>query len=322
MFGSPQQYSNSDTDLEISGAGSEEDISDYNTVNSRIRYTLSQEESRVLSDLGNDWELAARWFIRDQTNSSSEPFDELGNHAEWLILESTEGLTSHGGTGDEQNSNESTRDLSSGAPNRASESQKRGREPEKPGGVSKDEKLFRKRKRDSSESSNGEDERFDSHLERGSRAFACHFHKYDPGKYGPWAGKKFKQCLGLTAEKEFRHIKYVPENHSDFTLGADRYQKSYHLDKHRLCDICCPSEGLDNQAESQKRPLGPCSQVPNCAREGIDRRQWKDIEAVLKVERAKKGKQKRPSLMEDVRKWFEIWKILFPGVDKPLSPCK
>jgi hypothetical protein len=36
--------------------------------------------------------------------------------------------------------------------------------------------------------------------------FACHFHKLDPTKYGPWTDRKYKQCTGSSIT-ELRRIK-------------------------------------------------------------------------------------------------------------------
>jgi hypothetical protein len=48
--------------------------------------------------------------------------------------------------------------------------------------------------------------------------------------------------------------------------------------------------------------------------DGINNVQWKDVEQVLK---SKKGLK-----ISETDKWFAIWRILFPGVRVPKSPCK
>jgi hypothetical protein len=48
--------------------------------------------------------------------------------------------------------------------------------------------------------------------------------------------------------------------------------------------------------------------------DGINNVQWKNIELVLK---SKKGQK-----ISETDKWFAIWRILFPGVPDPKSPCK
>jgi hypothetical protein len=46
----------------------------------------------------------------------------------------------------------------------------------------------------------------------------------------------------------------------------------------------------------------------------IDDEKWKEIENVL----SRKGKKN----INDISRWYEIWRILFPGLKEPSNPCR
>lgn len=48
-------------------------------------------------------------------------------------------------------------------------------------------------------------------------------------------------------------------------------------------------------------------------KEGISEEQW----AALERQNHKKNQEKHK-----FERWFDIWRILFPGVDEPRTPCK
>jgi hypothetical protein len=52
----------------------------------------------------------------------------------------------------------------------------------------------------------------------------------------------------------------------------------------------------------------PCQAKSPSLKEGIDDGQWEKMYHL---------KEKK-----DYEKWFEIWEILYPGVDPPLNPCE
>lgn len=66
-------------------------------------------------------------------------------------------------------------------------------EPEKPGGSSN-----AKRPRQT--------------LHKGTVTFACHFHKHDPEKYGPWTDRKYRGCVAPSVpERRVSRIKQVAQ---------------------------------------------------------------------------------------------------------------
>jgi hypothetical protein len=56
----------------------------------------------------------------------------------------------------------------------------------------------------------------------------------------------------------------------------------------------------------------PCERGDPAAKEGISESQWLDI----------KQKRRKNQEFHRVKKWFEIWSIIFPGVEPPKTPCK
>lgn len=49
--------------------------------------------------------------------------------------------------------------------------------------------------------------------------------------------------------------------------------------------------------------------------ESIDDVQWEKIEVVL-------GSKKGQKPINDTRKWFAVWRILFPDEPEPSNPCR
>lgn len=70
---------------------------------------------------------------------------------------------------------------------------------------------------------------------------------------------------------------------------------------------------MDHQMED------PCTLKSESLKEGINPDEWSSIRALLK---AKKTKSEDEKLEYEKRKWFEIFKLLFPGTSPPDNPCK
>jgi hypothetical protein len=64
--------------------------------------------------------------------------------------------------------------------------------------------------------------------------------------------------------------------------------------------------------------LAECQPQPDELKEGIDDDQWPKIEELLKVRRGKIVLEDK----SDTEKWFDLWRILHPGIPLPLHPCK
>lgn len=107
-----------------------------------------------------------------------------------------------------------------------------------------------------------------------------------------------------------------------FELKASKLSHRFsddHLKKcHRTFD--CPTclEPFDDANEfACHKGDGSCNSTnirPAPQRDGIKPQQWKDIEKVTKIHTSKS--------YTDVKKWMEIWKIIFPNVDQPKYPCR
>jgi len=73
---------------------------------------------------------------------------------------------------------------------------------------------------------------------------------------------------------------------------------------------------------SHQRLPEPCLPSASALKEGIDDGQWEKIENLLKKTRSRNDAGPPHGPMHDLEKWFEIWKILFPGAPPPSSPCE
>ncbi|KAE9366629.1 hypothetical protein N431DRAFT_562011 [Stipitochalara longipes BDJ] len=128
------------------------------------------------------------------------------------------------------------------------------------------------------------------------RLFACHFHKLDPRKYGPWTDIKYDKCSSSHIT-QLRHIK--------------RHFKKAHTPL-PYCKHCFRSFENTNQLKDHSQAPVTCkpSREFSHAVEGIEGDQWQEINRVL----GQKGKH-----VDDDFRWYEIWRILFPGLAKPSS---
>ncbi|KAH8656116.1 hypothetical protein BGZ60DRAFT_417808 [Tricladium varicosporioides] len=129
--------------------------------------------------------------------------------------------------------------------------------------------------------------------------YACHFHKFNPGKYGPWTNVKYRTCIG-PGPIELRRIKdHFKASHRPFQCV-----KCYGIFK-----------DIDELQEHQRSEI--CSKNLPALKEGIDDGQWAKIESIIK---AKKGISLAEKRKHDIEKWFDIWRIIFPGVSPPSNP--
>ncbi|KIN03488.1 hypothetical protein OIDMADRAFT_26180 [Oidiodendron maius Zn] len=126
--------------------------------------------------------------------------------------------------------------------------------------------------------------------------FACHFHKLNPLKYGPWTDRKYEKCPGSRIT-ELRRIKY--------------HFKAVH--RTPQCSRCYRMFQNQKDVENHNRETIECLKGPSGLKESIDFGQWDEIELVLKSKRNQKH-------INDVSRWYAIWDILFPGVKQPSNP--
>lgn len=62
-----------------------------------------------------------------------------------------------------------------------------------------------------------------------------------------------------------------------------------------------------------------CTEQPQLVREGISDTDWKDITTLVKAQRGLKSFDKEE---HEIDRWFKIWDVLFPGIQRPSNPCK
>jgi hypothetical protein len=65
------------------------------------------------------------------------------------------------------------------------------------------------------------------------------------------------------------------------------------------------------EAHTQETVSSDLSRIVSHANEGIQEDQWEQINRVF----SQKGKKR----VDDDARWYEIWHIIFPGVDVPTS---
>ena len=146
-----------------------------------------------------------------------------------------------------------------------------------------------------------------------SPTFACHFHKKDPHKYCSFTNERYRNCIHPRIPS-IRRIKYdlIPVNWGIYILIRDRD----HFKNHRIaqCERCYTI--FDSKAElvSHRGEEQMCNKGDPSLKEGINDGEWEKIEQLVKA-RAHPGRQ-------DYDKWYDIWGILFPETQPPLTPCK
>ena len=58
-------------------------------------------------------------------------------------------------------------------------------------------------------------------------------------------------------------------------------------------------------------------------KDSIDDKSSAQIRAILKIKRVRKGaSDDRKGTKNDWEKWYEIWEVLFPGMQRPENPCE
>lgn len=146
-----------------------------------------------------------------------------------------------------------------------------------------------------------------------SPTFACHFHKKDPHKYCSFTNERYRNCIHPRIPS-IRRIKYdlIPVNSGIYILIRERD----HFKNHRIaqCERCYTI--FDSKAElvSHRGEEQMCNKGDPSLKEGINDGEWEKIEQLVKA-RAHPGRQ-------DYDKWYDIWGILFPETQPPLTPCK
>ncbi len=80
------------------------------------------------------------------------------------------------------------------------------------------------------------------------------------------------------------------------------------------CERCYRLFSDRNKLHDHRRELDGCIIGEDDLKEGIGDPQWDEIKVVLSAQ----GRRR----INDVSRWYAIWKILFPGVEEPSNPCK
>ena len=95
--------------------------------------------------------------------------------------------------------------------------------------------------------------------------------------------------------------------HLESTHRTPQYQRCYSSfsDEERLIDHI--------------QQQNPCSPRSKSLKEGINPPEWASIKNLLKAKKTKSASEK---MDYEKAKWNELFKIIFPGVDLPESPCK
>ncbi|KUJ18999.1 uncharacterized protein LY89DRAFT_509576 [Mollisia scopiformis] len=129
------------------------------------------------------------------------------------------------------------------------------------------------------------------------RTFACHFSKRCPQHYNPWTGgDKYLKCL-YPNPCDLRHILDHLRHH---TLPYYR------------CQQCFAKFQEESDLLQHKKSSQPCTPMWPPPSDGIDKHQWIRIgDSISTVKNPGRSKEER---------WFDIWEIIFPGVQQPQSP--
>ena len=88
---------------------------------------------------------------------------------------------------------------------------------------------------------------------------------------------------------------------------------------HKLsqCDKCYKIFDAPIQLIAHRK-VAQCQLQPDELKEGIDDDQWPKIEELFRVKRGKIIVEDK----SDTEKWFDMWRILYPGIPLPEHPCK
>jgi hypothetical protein len=74
------------------------------------------------------------------------------------------------------------------------------------------------------------------------------------------------------------------------------------------------SNNLSDEPSGHNREPTALQQQSDFSVDTIDDSQWVQIGEILRV--------RRKNDKSDVKKWFELWNVLFPNDDEPSHPCK
>jgi hypothetical protein len=175
-----------------------------------------------------------------------------------------------------------------------------------------------------------------------TRKLACPFFKMNPSKYcvqhnqdGQVDDKQYRICAAGPGFKNIQLSKYALE-YSYIKYKLTKYSREHLRRKHYpvQCDQCYrifKFRGKDRPpavTELQKHQLvGGCSQnspsmeesiLSSIDGEFISSAQW------TKLDEKKHSKTGKSVDMEKrkVDRWNDIWRILFPNIPSPLTPCK
>lgn len=138
---------------------------------------------------------------------------------------------------------------------------------------------------------------------------ACLFHKRDPIKYnahgemGMGKRPKYRSCSGPGFKSIQRLKEHLKRNHSP--VQCERCKETF-----------TPTKGGDraeclNKLNDHRKRKEGCPLRDSSLKEGVDDVQW----AMLDRQSRRKNQE-----LHRVEKWFEIWDVLFPDVQRPESP--
>jgi hypothetical protein len=97
-------------------------------------------------------------------------------------------------------------------------------------------------------------------------------------------------------------------------LRRDHLKNTHKLSQ---CDKCYKIFDAPIQLIAHRKSA-QCQLQPDELKEGIDDDQWPKIEELFKVRRGKIVVEDK----SDTEKWFDMWRILYPGIPLPEHPCK
>jgi hypothetical protein len=178
-FSSPQQRTDSETEVETEYFDSEDETSDSSDGTDSVDHIVRVVESRLLFVLCNDFDLAAR--LIPQVHSLVE--FQLGRTATGIATRSPQT------DGNEQSQKSTYKYSAATGPGQGqkakSHPQKRGVNPDDPEDPDEMDGRGRNRRPKRLKPASGE----------AMPTFACHFFKKDPNKYNPWTDMKYRTCV-------------------------------------------------------------------------------------------------------------------------------
>jgi len=162
--------------------------------------------------------------------------------------------------------------------------------------------------------------------------FACPFFKMNPSKYciqkGAADDRQYRICAG-PGFKSIQLLKYfciicLAPNRLANDIREHLRRKHYPVQCNRCCLIFKVikedrATAITELKKHQRRDE-VCQKSPESEIEGLSDDHW------LKLDQTRQGKKGKLSSAElpksEVDKWMDIWKILFPEISPPATPCK